>query len=147
MSSRFKDDLKQELVGMSLVPKCLTTKVQAATFQQYADDLPNSEDLATEIHLWKTYWSRQNTESVELEDALQYAHESEMYPNMKAILSLMAVLPVTSCESEHSFNQLKLLKTSILNRMTGERLNGLILMKMHLCIAKHLDADYYSTSS
>ncbi len=64
-----------------------------------------------------------------------------MYPNTKAILSLMAVLPVTSCESERSFNLLKLLKTGIRNHMTDERLNVLILMKVHHSIAKHLDGD------
>lgn len=142
MDTRFTNDLEGQLVGMVLLPKFLTPQVRAAKFTQYADDMPFPEDLDAEIHLWKTHWNTQgNTDTVDLEDALVYASEADMYPNITAILCLMAVLPVTSCESERSFNQMKLLKTCIRNRMSEERLNGLALMKVHRKITNALDIE------
>lgn len=140
LNRRFEDDLQDRLVGMLLVPKHLTSQISANTFAQYDDDIPHPEDLEAELNLWKTHWKTRPTDEIGLEDTLKYAHDANIYPNIKAILILMAVLPVTSCESERSFNQLKLLKTSIRNRMSEERLNGLALMKIHRGIAQNLDA-------
>ena len=51
------------------------------------------------------------------------------FPNLHVFLRLALTLPITLCESERSFSQLKLVKTR--STMTNERLSGLALMKVN----------------
>ena len=52
-------------------------------------------------------------------------------PNIHQLLTIALTLPITSCESERSFSQLKLIKTSRRSTMSAERLSGLALMKIN----------------
>ena len=52
------------------------------------------------------------------------------FPNLHVLLQVALTLPITSCESERSFSQLKLIKTSHRSTMTNNRLSGLALMKI-----------------
>jgi hypothetical protein len=143
MKTRFKDDHKKALTGMLLVPTKLLSAPQLPVreCQQYADDVPSIADLGAEIHMWQNFWKEKGTaEGDTLEKALQVAtHMKETFPNVKAILQLMSVLPVTSCESERAFSQLKLLKTYLRSTMTEERLVGLALMKVHRSTAMSIE--------
>ena len=65
-----------------------------------------------------------------LVDALQ-ACDVTTYPNIKVLLQLALTLPVTSCECERSFSQLKLVKTTLRSTMAGEHLSGLVHMKIN----------------
>ncbi len=47
------------------------------------------------------------------------------------LLKLSLTLPITSCESERSFSQLKLIKTPLRATTTDNRLNGLAIMKLN----------------
>ena len=52
------------------------------------------------------------------------------FPNLHTLLLLALTLPITSCESERSFSQLKRIKDS--RRLTNDhRLSGLALMKIN----------------
>ena len=53
------------------------------------------------------------------------------YPNIHSLLRVALTLPITSCESERSFSQLKLIKTARRTTMTESRLAGLSLMKIN----------------
>ena len=53
------------------------------------------------------------------------------FPNIKSLLQIALTLPVTPCECERSFSQLKLLKTTLRSTMSERRLSGLALMKIH----------------
>ena len=55
----------------------------------------------------------------------------EVTPNIKVTLKLALIVPITSCECERSFSQLKLIKTPPRSKMTSERLGGLALMKLN----------------
>ena len=65
-----------------------------------------------------------------LVDALQ-ACDATTYSNIKILLQVALTLPVTSCECERSFSQLKLVKTTLRSTMTGDRLSGLVHMKIN----------------
>ena len=54
-----------------------------------------------------------------------------LFPNIKVLLTIAVTIPVTSCESERSFSQLKLIKTAHRSTMTADRLSGLALMKIN----------------
>ena len=57
------------------------------------------------------------------------------FPNIYTILHIMAVWPLTSCESERSFSGLRRLKNYMRSRMKEDRLNGLALMMVHRTIS------------
>ena len=53
------------------------------------------------------------------------------FPNIHILLQLTLTLPITSCDSERSVSQLKLIKTSHRSTMCAERLSGLALLKIN----------------
>ena len=53
------------------------------------------------------------------------------FPNIRTLLQIALTLPVTSCECERSFSQLKLLKTYSRSTISAKRFSGLALMKIH----------------
>ena len=84
--------------------------------------------------MWVTKWKQQQAASTEipnkLVDALHSCSAIE-FPNLHVLLRVALTLPITSCECERSFSQLKLIKTSLRSTMTNNRLTGLFLMKIN----------------
>ena len=68
--------------------------------------------------------------TLKLVDVLSACDEVTL-PNIKVLLKLALTVPITSCECERSFSQLKLLKTPRCCTMTSERLGGQALMKLN----------------
>ena len=60
--------------------------------------------------------------------------EQSIFPNIAHLLTLLSVLPVTSCEAERSISALRPLKTYMRSSMSQERLTGLALMHVHIDI-------------
>ena len=88
--------------------------VKAAEF--YEQDVPHSVMLPTEYRMWVSKWQQHTTrEEVpkKLVDAF-FACDRFTFPNIHVLLHLALAMPITSCESERSFSQLKLLKTPLL---------------------------------
>ena len=108
----------------------------------YKADLPSPHLLSTEFRRWKSKYSsapldhRPNT----LEGALQSC-DKEDFPNIFTLLVIACTLPVTTCETERSNSQLKLLKTYLRSTMTEKRLSSLALIKIHRDIVADLDFD------
>ena len=59
------------------------------------------------------------------------AINSETFPNIHFLLSVLAVLPLTTCEAERNISCLRRLKTYMRSTMSEERLTGLALMNIH----------------
>ncbi len=90
--------------------------------------------LSTEYNMWVTKWKGQHVASADIPKTLVDALHScsaIQFPNLHVLLRVALTLPITSCESERSFSQLKLIKTSIRSTMTNDRLSGLALMKIN----------------
>ena len=51
--------------------------------------------------------------------------------NVRKMLVVVMVLPVTSCEAERSFSTLRRVKTYLRSTLTQERLSGLALTNVH----------------
>ncbi len=84
--------------------------------------------------MWVNKWKQQTTSGNELPNKLVDvldACSSLQFPNLSVLLRLALTLPVSSCECERSFSQLKIIKTYLRSTMTGSRLIGLALMKIH----------------
>ena len=58
-------------------------------------------------------------------------HATTMFPNIRALLSILCTLPVTSCSAERSFSAVKRIKTALRSSMGTERLTGLALLHIH----------------
>ena len=69
----------------------------------------------------------------DLGDSLKACDRAD-YPNLKILLHTALTLPVTSCDSERSFSQLKLIKTDHRSTMSTDRLTGLALMALDVNI-------------
>ena len=96
--------------------------------EMFKDDLPHSVMFTCEYNSWVREWKQC---SVQVPDTLVGAlHEgsSLSYPNLTVLLKIALTLPITLCESERSFSQLKLIRRST---MTESRLTALALMKIN----------------
>ena len=85
--------------------------------------------------MWKHKWGREKDLASKLntpEKALPYYADKDFFPNIRVLLSIVATLPVTSCECEHSISMLKLIfKNPLRSTMKQDRLNGLALFYNH----------------
>ena len=98
----------------------------------YKDDLPHPLMMETEYNLWRVKW-KSNADANpprKLVDAYK-ACSFLQFPNLHTPLQISLTLPITSCESERRFSQLKLVKTARCSTMTGTRLTGLAVMKIY----------------
>ena len=97
----------------------------------YVDDLPCAAGFKFEYRNWVRFWKEAEGEiPATLTDSLT-ACDLTLFPNIKVLLTIPVTIPVTSCESERSFSQLKLIKTAHRSTMTADRLSGLALMKIN----------------
>ena len=107
------------------IPKGLSDAVDF-----YRSDLPNARVFPTEYRMWVRKWKQASSYPEILIDVLKACDETA-FPNIRVLLQLALTLPITSCESERSFSQLKLIKTSRHSTMTEDRLSALSLMKIN----------------
>ena len=117
--------LPSESISVEVEDEIPRELAQAVDF--YQDDLPHSVMFPTEYRMWIRKWKQHNLSTdtpKKLVDVLQMFSATE-FPNIFSLLKLALTLPITSCESERSFSQLKLIKTCIQSTMTDLRLNGL----------------------
>ena len=99
----------------------------------YQNDLPHAVMFPTEYHMWIRMWKQKQSENElprKLVDVYK-ACDCLNFPNIHILLQLALTLPITSCESERSFSQLKHVKTSRRSTMTADRLSGLAIMKIN----------------
>ena len=87
----------------------------------------------TEYRMWFRMWKQKQSgdelprKLIDVYKACDYLN----FPNIHILLQLALTLPITSCESERSFSQLKLIKTSRRSTMIADRLSGLAIMKIN----------------
>ena len=103
----------------------------AGAVDEFKDDLPHAVLFTTEYGLWVRKWKECTTALPDtLIGALQGCSNLS-YPNVSALLNIALTLPITSCESERSFSQLKLIKNARRSTMSESRLSALALMKIN----------------
>ena len=135
--------------GLSILPCAIasapdTCKKAAMDFaMEYEDDLPAGQDLSTfgaELERWMSTCVSSSGSDVpqSLVEAINMAKTS-LFPCILQLLSLLAVLPVTTCSCERSISSLCRLKTYLRSTMVNPRLNGLALLHVHYAL--QLDAD------
>ena len=71
------------------------------------------------------------TDSIDLEDSLCLLKEKQAeltFPNIATLLKIGLTTPITSCSSERSFSELRLVKTYLRSTMAEERLSILAII-------------------
>ncbi|KAF0752713.1 52 kDa repressor of the inhibitor of the protein kinase-like, partial [Aphis craccivora] len=102
--------------------------IESAKF--FIDDLIGSiEEIRGEITLWKKFWKSQLDKPKTAIETL--IHASEFYPNIKELLKIICVIPVTTCTAERTFSSLRRTKTYLRSTIGEDRLNGLMLLNIH----------------
>ncbi len=102
----------------------------------YDVDMPNPSMFSIEytdwVRKWKTFSSSSSTNTLpdRLIDCFKQCCKIA-YPNLHVLFRIALTLPITSCQSERSFSQLKLIKTDRRSTMGESRLSSLSLMKIN----------------
>ena len=81
-----------------------------------------------ELELWRSHFVGKDLPDTP-QAAFQHANVVT-FPNVRKVLVVVMVLPVTSCEAVRSFSTLWRVKTYLRSTMTLERLSGLALMNV-----------------
>ena len=144
IKSRFSIHQQSATYGLCFVPATMVLMEQAKVLQKltsvvdlYKADLPYPESVWSELHCWYVKWqtelrstSTSNSLPKSLSEALVYASK-QLFPNIKTLLTILCILPVTSCSSERSNSTLKMTKTRLRSTMFNGRLTGLMLMSIY----------------
>ena len=136
---RFSVHQKTALKGLYLVPSVLVTEdlstvssVVLEVGEMYSVDLSS---LGSEVHNWYTKWKLEEVQNGvnSLPTALSSTlpRISCFFPNIKALVTILCTIPVTSCTAERSFSGLKRIKTALRSSMSNNRLTSLALLHIH----------------
>lgn len=92
----------------------------------FKGDFPRAVMFNTEYDSWVRQW-KENSSAVIPDTLIGALKECSVlaYPNLNTLLILALTLPITSCESERSFSQLKLIKTARRATMSESRLSSM----------------------
>lgn len=85
--------------------------------------------LKAEYDLWKRKWGTSKS-IVGVLEAYDECNEL-FFPNIKKLIGIFAVIPVSTATPERTFSSLKRIKTYLRNRIGQQRLTGLALMTVH----------------
>lgn len=136
LNERFKSN-SNILTSLSLL---LPSRISNATFNDvepiiefYKEDLPGDTYpaiLEAEFDFWKQKWINEKDGPNNPLAALRECSE-EFFPNIRVLLQIFAVLPVSTASVERSFSTLKRIKTYLRNSTGETRLTGLALLNIH----------------
>lgn len=148
LTERFGSQIQQTKVKLlGLVPSIVASNsLQVLSIKEvgelYKSDIPFPRLLETEFQRWRTKHLRSPPQerAETLNQALRSCDEHD-FPNIFTLLQIACTLPVTTCETERSNSQLKLLKTYLRSTMTEKRLTSLALMKIHRSLTASLNLD------
>ena len=126
VKSRFSIHQQSATYGVGFVAATMVLMEQAEILQKLTSvvylnkaDLPHPESIWSELHCWYVKWQTElcstNTSNLlpkSLSAALVHASQ-QLFPNIKTLLTILCILPVTSRFSEQSNSTLKMTKTQL----------------------------------
>lgn len=138
---------KEILAGFqSLFPKdpSILTDETLSEFQSlvlfYEEDLTGTKDeLVVELKLWYRTIARLPNEERPRDALSALQHVTDTFTNIKILLHILAILPVSTAEGERSFSTLRRLKTYLRNSSSENRLNGLTLLNIYRNMTPSVD--------
>lgn len=97
-------------------------------------DNVNESTVLQEYKLWIAKWQRELNNGTKIPQTIPQiidVCDSDLYPNVKKFLHILATIPVSGATAERSFSTLRRLKTWLRSTMGEERLTGLALLNIH----------------
>lgn len=91
----------------------------------------NKSEMEAEFTAWKSLWkNKENEIPVSAIHALNEC-SSDIFPNLFLHLSILACLPVSTCEPERIFSKVSLILSDLRANMSDFRLESLVLLSCH----------------
>ncbi|XP_008179706.1 52 kDa repressor of the inhibitor of the protein kinase-like [Acyrthosiphon pisum] len=109
---------------------------------QYAFLNFNTFMFRGELELWKTKWTTQKNEGLNIPNEVFSAFDecsNIFFPSIRKLLLVLGTLPVSVATAERSFSTLRRLKTWIRSEMGQSRLTGLALLHIHRQLPLNVD--------
>ena len=107
---------------------------ELALEQCYASDLPELHSFSQEIQRWRKKWEGYHKAGRPLPASLSAALLAAglvSFPNIKRILTMFLVAPVTTSPMERNNSALTSFKTKLRSTMRQQSLNDLLLLYVH----------------
>ena len=127
--------LSSQISLSALVPSSVRSKPPTLSdikplLTMYRSLLPEHSNTAveSELSLWADYWSRKSAEDIPSSAVASIEHADGL-PIISVLLSVLAVVPVTSCEPERIFSKVGTVLTKIRSTMSESKLEDIILIQ------------------
>lgn len=133
IDTRFSVELLPVLQGQYLIPSNvsnLNPNIIENICSEFMTEFPDQANFSQELERWIIFCESLEEKPKTLQGSLNLV-KTNLFPNVRAVLSLLLTLPVGSVTCERSFSALRRLKTWLRSSMTEERLNGLALLHIH----------------
>ena len=129
MDSRFSSEKRAHYELCTLVPEVVKTVSSLETTEKTLVEkwnhlMPSADNFQSELVRWKRHCSLITTEK-SITDLLCEDADPIFFPNIRKLLTILAVLPIGSVQAERSFSCLRQVHTWLRTRMTGERLGNI----------------------
>ena len=136
METRFSPLQSKRIQGLCLVPTVFMSLTNTGELDEmvsmYKEDLPSPATWEAELHHWRVSWQSTDMENMPgtAAEAL-ISCNSELYPNVYALLKIVCTLPVTTSTCERSISVIRRLKTYLRATMGQQKMSSLALMHIH----------------
>ena len=103
-----------------------------AAYASLMKDRPSEATVRDEFKIWKRHWASCTRKPTTAVAAINECRGSEaIFPNMVTLLTLLATLPVSTCEVERMFSKVARTCSAVRRTMCEDRLEALVLLQAH----------------
>jgi hypothetical protein len=140
LNTRFNEEKRAHIEICSLLPQAMATKdtssiksTEKIIFEKWESLLPRPSSFSSELQRWHHLCSQLQLqeESASIVSLIQHHADATFFPNIRELLSILAVLPLGSCEAERSFSCVRRIHSWLRSTMSTERLSDLSVVAMH----------------
>ncbi|XP_072025658.1 52 kDa repressor of the inhibitor of the protein kinase-like [Amphiura filiformis] len=140
LSDRFGEGSKADLQDYQKLEEIITTGiVDQDILHKYPEFNTNLTAFKTQLDMFLHTSKATTIEGATRAYQNMSADVRALFPDVKSLLKLMLVCPVTSCECERSFSALRRLKTWLRSTMTQTRLNSCAVCNIHKLVLDDID--------
>ena len=101
-------------------------------YEKYKDLLSEiCTDLKMEFQIRKSHWSNVATEKPKTAISALNCCQEQVFPNIFALLTILATLPVSTCEAERIFSKVGTTCSALRSTTSEERLEALLFMQVY----------------
>ncbi|XP_065573900.1 uncharacterized protein LOC136035869 [Artemia franciscana] len=134
-SLRYSSHFAHAAKHSSLIPTvvhCKNWDELKEGYEKYKDLLSGTcTDLKMEFQIWKSHWSNVATEKPKTAISALNGCQEQIFPNIFALLTILATLPVSTCEAIRIFSKVDITCSALRSTTSEERLEALLFMQAY----------------